>query len=73
MQTNYTCPATNIQVGIDLPADRQSREARWFAPLLIACPACSKLHEADYPQAYRVGVMAQFICLPADIAEAPLQ
>ena len=73
MQTNYTCPATNVYVGIDLPADASSREARWFEPLLIACPACNKLHQADYAQAYRIGVMAEFECLPADIQSASVQ
>ena len=73
MQTVYTCPDTNVHVGIELPADASSREARWFEPLVIACPACNKLHEADYPQAYRVGVMAEFECLPADIQSAVIQ
>jgi hypothetical protein len=73
MQTRYTCPQTKIHVGIELPADTRSREERWFTPLVIACPACNQLHEADYPQAYRVGVMAEFVCLPADIQDAPLQ
>jgi len=73
MQTLYICPHTNTHVGIDLPADAKSREARWFEPLVIACPACNKLHEADYAEAYRIGVMAEFECLPADIQSALIQ
>lgn len=73
MQSLYTCPATDTDVGIEIPVDPKSREERWFTPLLISCPACNGMHEAEYPKAYRAGTMAEFSCLPADIAEARLQ
>jgi hypothetical protein len=73
MQSTYSCPDTGIHFEIDIPDDAKSREEGWFEPLVIACPACNHLHETEYAQVYRVGVMAQFECLPTDIQQAALQ
>ena len=73
MQTYYTCPDTNVNISINLPVHPDDREKYWFEPLVFACAACGQLHNTDYKDAYRVGVMSEFECLPVDIQEAQLQ
>ena len=34
------------------------------------CPVCQTIHTMDYKNAYIIGVMSEFACIPADVKEA---
>ena len=36
----------------------------------INCPLCQVTHTMDYKNAYIIGVMSQFQCIPADVRQA---
>ena len=73
MNTTIECPATGTELIFDLPIDERAMEAHWDSELQIKCPACNGTHEVPFRKAYVASVMSGFMCMPADIREAPVQ
>jgi hypothetical protein len=70
VQTTFICPQTSAALSFDLPADEAALPALWSKPLKINCPVCQMTHTMDYKNAYIIGVMAEFTCIPADVKQA---
>lgn len=70
MQTTFICPQTGAALDFELPGADANLDELWSVPLKIGCPLCQRVHTTDYRQAYIVGTMSQFSCIPADVKEA---
>jgi hypothetical protein len=70
VQTTFICPQTSAALSFDLPADEAALPVLWSKPLKINCPLCQMIHTMDYKNAYIIGVMLQFACIPADVKQA---
>ena len=73
VQTTFICPQTSAALSFDLPADEAALPELWSKPLKINCPVCQTIHTMDYKNAYIIGVMSEFHCIPADVKEARVQ
>ena len=69
MNTSITCPDTGAALEFELPGDDSNLTQFWDADLEIHCPVCERVHDISFKQAYVVGVMSRFACIPADIRE----
>jgi hypothetical protein len=70
VQTTFICPQTSAALCFDLPADEAALPALWSKPFKINCPVCQTIHTMDYKNAYIIGVMSEFQCIPADVKQA---
>jgi hypothetical protein len=70
IQTTFICPRTSTAIRFELPADEEALRALWSHPLKIHCPVCRTIHVTDYKGVYIAGVMAEFVCIPADVKQA---
>jgi hypothetical protein len=73
VQTTFICPQTSAALNFDLPADDAALPELWSKPLKINCPVCGAIHTTAYRNAYIIGVMSEFHCIPADVKAARVQ